>query len=117
MIGAFLIPSLTLAGPAMEGLETVAEASGLKNGKINSWQDIVVVVLNSIMMFLGFITVILIMYGGFMWTTAAGDESKVEKAKKILKNAIIGLAVILMSMAISNFVFSLMGVQTAVWGS
>ncbi len=54
--------------------------------------------------FIGVIGVVLIMYGGFIWMTAAGDPTKVEKAKKILINAAIGTTIILASLAITQFV-------------
>ncbi len=53
---------------------------------------------------LGILAVALILYAGFLWMTAAGNEQKVEKARSILTQAVIGLAIILASYAIANFV-------------
>lgn len=53
---------------------------------------------------LGLVAVIIIMYGGFIWMTAKGNQDKIEKAKKILFNGLIGLAIILLSWAIVFFV-------------
>jgi len=47
-------------------------------------------ILNTVLGFLGFIAVIVILIGGFMWMTAGGDEDKVGKAKKTLGAGIIG---------------------------
>jgi len=55
--------------------------------------------------FLGLVTVIIILYGGFIWMTSQGDAAKVEKAKKILTNAIIGLIIILSAYMIVAFIF------------
>ncbi len=55
---------------------------------------------------LGIVAVVLILYGGFIWMTAGGDEERISQAKKILINAIIGLAIILSSYAIASFVIS-----------
>jgi|GEM_PF-6922756 len=55
--------------------------------------------------FLGLIAVIMVIYGGFLWMTAAGNEQRIEKAKKIIMGAIIGLVIILLSFAIVQFVF------------
>ena len=41
-------------------------------------------VIRIILGFLGIITVIIILYGGFIWMTASGDPNKVEKAKQII---------------------------------
>lgn len=53
---------------------------------------------------LGLIAVIMILFGGVMWMTSAGNEEKVRKAKEILRAAIIGLVVILLSWALVAFV-------------
>jgi len=49
---------------------------------------------------LGIVFIILIIYAGIVWMTAEGDEAKVEKAQKILRNSIIGLLITLSSWAI-----------------
>ncbi|MDD5071117.1 MAG: Ig-like domain-containing protein [Patescibacteria group bacterium] len=56
--------------------------------------------------FLGIIAVSLIIYAGWLYMTAAGEEEKIEKAKKILTGAIIGLIIILSSFAIASFVLN-----------
>jgi len=74
--------------------------------------DLRVAIANIIRIFLGFlglIATILILYGGYIWMTAAGDAGKVEKAKKILTNAVIGLIIILMSFIIVSFVINAFG--------
>ncbi len=54
--------------------------------------------------FLGLVAVIMILWGGITWMTSAGNEEKVRKAKEILRAAIIGLIVILLSWALVTFV-------------
>ncbi len=54
---------------------------------------------------LGLIAVIVILYGGFTWMTAAGNEEKVSKAKNIITYAVIGLAVILLSFVLVSTIF------------
>jgi len=61
-------------------------------------------VIGIVLSVLGVIAVILILYSGFIWMTAAGNTEKIEKAKKILGNAIIGLIIILMAYSITYFV-------------
>lgn len=56
--------------------------------------------------FLGIIAVTLILYAGFLWMTSNGSEDKIDRAKTILKNAAIGLVIILSSFAIASFVLS-----------
>ncbi len=54
--------------------------------------------------FLGIIAIIIMLYGGFVWMTAGGNEEKVSQAKKIITAGIIGLVIIFVSYAIAAFV-------------
>lgn len=66
--------------------------------------DYVQWVVSYILTFLFAITVILIMWAWFMILTAAGDSDKIDKAKKIITNCIIGLMVIFLAYAITSFI-------------
>ncbi|MFA6215832.1 MAG: hypothetical protein WC768_04665 [Patescibacteria group bacterium] len=52
----------------------------------------------------GIIFMILVIYGGYKWMMASGREEEVKKAKDIIKQAVIGLIVVMMAYAISFFV-------------
>ncbi len=54
---------------------------------------------------LGIIALIIILYGGFVYMTSAGVEDKVSQAKKIMVNGVIGLAIILSALTITQFIF------------
>jgi len=56
--------------------------------------------------FLGIIAVLLILYAGFLWMTAAGEVEKVDRAKKTLTSAIIGLVILMSAYGIVSFVIS-----------
>jgi hypothetical protein len=55
---------------------------------------------------LGVIAIVLIIYGGWLYMTAQGAPDKVEKARKVLTDAIIGLLIILSAFAIATYVIS-----------
>ncbi|MFA7662358.1 MAG: hypothetical protein WCX88_00375 [Patescibacteria group bacterium] len=110
-----VLPVAVLAAGNNYGLDVAAEAAGLKDGKINDWRDIFVVVINGVLMLLGFLSLSITIYGGFMWMSSAGDEKKVATAKDIIKAGVIGLIVILLSLAITNAVFGFMGVKLTTW--
>lgn len=61
-------------------------------------------IINIILGFLGIIALVLIIYAGFKWMTAAGNETQVGDAKKLLVAAVIGLIIILSAFALSSFV-------------
>lgn len=58
---------------------------------------------------LGVVALALLMYGGFIWMTAIGDSGKIDKAKKIIQNAIIGLIIIFSAFAITTFLMGIFG--------
>ncbi|HEX9664618.1 MAG TPA: pilin [Patescibacteria group bacterium] len=64
--------------------------------------------------FLGTIALILVLYGGFMWMTAGGNEEKVTKAKTLLRNAVIGLIIVISAYSITYFVITQIGQATGV---
>ena len=72
-------------------------------------KDTVINIINWVLGLLGIIAVIMILYGGFMWLTAGGNEDKVGSAKKIISAAVIGLIIVLLAWAIVNFVLRTAG--------
>jgi len=52
----------------------------------------------------GIIAVIVIIIGGIMYTTSAGNSGSVTKAKNMILFSIIGIVVILSAFALTNFV-------------
>ena len=67
-------------------------------------RDTIVSLVNVLLGFLGIIAVIIILWGGFKWMTAAGNEEQVGEARNMIIAGIIGLAIIIASFAISKFV-------------
>jgi hypothetical protein len=63
-------------------------------------------IINIALSFIGIILLGLILYAGFLWMTAGGDEDKVKKAQSYITNAVIGLIIVMASFAISNFVLT-----------
>jgi hypothetical protein len=61
---------------------------------------------------LGIIFLVLVLYAGFTWMTAAGDEKKIASAKSILISAVVGLVVLLSAYAISSFVIESLSTAT-----
>ena len=55
---------------------------------------------------LGTIAVVIVIYGGFLWMTSGGDTEKISRAKSILKNGAIGLAIILLAFSIATFILN-----------
>ncbi len=92
------------------GIEATAKETGHFTQKIfNSPESLfggIGSLINIILSFLGVIFFGLVFYGGWLWMTAQGDESKVEKAKKIVIGGIVGLIIVLSAYAISFLLVS-----------
>ncbi len=65
---------------------------------------ITVRIINFALSLLGIIAVIIVLYAGFTWMTAGGNDEKVGSAKKILSAAVMGLVIIMASYSIMSFV-------------
>ena len=96
-----LAPSLLMGSKALAqfGLNDVNTALGERDLKssINA-------MINVILGFLGILATVIILLGGFKWMTSQGNSEKVDEAKNLIKNGIIGLVIIFSAFAISSFV-------------
>lgn len=63
-------------------------------------------IVNFFLLFLGLIAVIMIIYGGISYVTAAGNQEKIEKAKKVIMYAIVGIVIVLISFALVRTVIT-----------
>jgi len=70
----------------------------------NDLAGIVGVGIQAFLGLLGMIFLVLILYGGYNWLIARGEEEKVEKAKDTLTRATIGLIIVVGAYAITYFI-------------
>ncbi|MFA6537607.1 MAG: pilin [Patescibacteria group bacterium] len=85
----------------MSGVVDFGNASGTATN--TSLPQIIANVIKFILALLGVIMLVIVIYSGVLWMTAGGNVESVEKAKKYLKNALIGLILILAAYAIAEF--------------
>ena len=105
MVGALTIISMIpTASAAIIGSGDLPSNLGEATGGESSLRSIIVKVINYFLGFLGLIAVIMIIYGGFTYVTAAGKQEAVDSAKKTILYAIVGIVIILLSFAIVNTV-------------
>lgn len=57
---------------------------------------------------LGVVAVLLILYGGFLYMTAKGVPEQIDKAKKVIIQAAIGLVIILSAVGITTFIINVL---------
>ncbi|HCC22156.1 TPA: hypothetical protein DEP86_02000, partial [Candidatus Uhrbacteria bacterium] len=61
-------------------------------------------IVNYFLGLLGIVAVLLILYAGFLWMTAQGNEEQVSRAKRVMTQAVIGLIIIMSAFAIAQFI-------------
>lgn len=93
------------ASPVMAQVNTNITISGYGT---NDPEEIVINLINWVLGILALIAVVLILFGGFKWMTAAGNPSKVEEAQKLLIAAIIGMVIVMAAWGISLYAVSVL---------
>jgi len=100
---ASLVNAATLWDNQM-GKDSIGTGFGASDGTPANVKDLVVEVIKIILSFIGLIMTVVIIWAGFRWMTAGGDEKKVETAKSQLTAAVIGIIIILAAWMITYFV-------------
>lgn len=120
VLSMFIVPSFFISIPANaqidsgpldagslwggEDIQTgVQERTGLGD---RDPREIAASVIRVVLGFLGIIAVLIILYAGFLWMTAAGNDDKVSTAKSMMSAGVIGLVIILAAFGIATFVMN-----------
>lgn len=109
-----LIPALVLAdtsdsntNKAIKNLDDI----GSKQGPYELAGDftlsqIIGTVISVALALIGAIFLALMLYAGYHWMTARGEEEKVEQAKDTINRAVVGLIIVVGAYAIWQFIFN-----------
>lgn len=110
LLGFFVATQAILAESAYSstdyGLKTTLSEGGLdttlkKNSDLPTTAGTIV---GAALSFIGVIFLILIIYGGFQWMTAGGNEEQVGKAKVLIISAVVGLMIIASAYLATKFI-------------
>lgn len=94
------IDGLNKSGSNMHGVTDIEKSDEV----IKNIPEAIGRVVGAILAFVGTLFFILIIYSGFTWMLARGNESEVQKAKDMLEAAVIGLIIVLSAYAITAYV-------------
>lgn len=78
--------------------------SGL--GGPTSVGQLIQIVTNLLLFIAGSVAVIFIVVGAIQYSTSAGNEQSVQKAKSTITNAVIGLVIAILALGIVNFIIA-----------
>jgi len=117
LLGIFLIYSFSASAQSSynfvnnSGLSTTGNNAGF-NLATPGPEVIISQVIQIILSLLGVIFLALMIYAGIVWMTAQGDEKKVQKAKDMISESIIGLIIVAAAYALSYFLISYFSANT-----
>ena len=84
-------------------LGTDPKSRGIDPTSVTQVNDFYYNIVSWFLLALGVVAVLVLVYAGIQYITAAGDAEKAEKAKKTIMGAVIGLIIIIASYAIYNY--------------
>ena len=100
--GSVIGLAIALAAPALlKEIQYIVGAQGATTGGL---YDIIKRVMNLLLSFIALLGIIMLIVGGIYYMTSSGEEEQIEKAKKVVTYAIIGIAVALLGLVIVNAV-------------
>ncbi len=88
--------------------DSVKAGCGCSEARKDKLPGVIQIILNSIIAILGTVAVIYVIVGGVNYITSNGDTGKLEKAKKTILYAVIGLVVAALAFAVVNWVISIL---------
>ena len=90
-------------------LEKIASSSGYdaKEGNRNSLELKIALIIQTALGLLGVLFIVLSVYAGITWMTAAGNEESIKKAVTTLKHNVVGLIIVLLAYTISIFIIKI----------
>lgn len=116
IIFSIAFTNVSIAGPLQtpekvtgsDSMEKFANSAGFYKGTDSNGTLLgatIATIIKGFLSLLAIIFIILMLYAGFNWMTAGGDEQKVTQAKETIQKAIIGLIIIISAYTITAFVF------------
>ncbi len=104
----FVSPDVLFAadpGGLIQDFDNPSRIAGNTGGE-GDFRTLLLTFLDFFLGFLGLLAVLMVIYGGFLYITAAGEETKTENGKKIIIYSVVGIVIILIAFALVNTVLS-----------
>lgn len=113
IVGIVMVASVTMAVPALADTGLPTPPCGVFNGlnctNATGPNDIIVRVINIMLGVAFLVAVLFLIYGGFQYIFSAGNEEKAESGRNTVINALIGVAIIILSYVIVQIVSRTIG--------
>jgi TRAP-type C4-dicarboxylate transport system permease small subunit len=108
LIVILILPYFVFAQTLKDNLKALGTEAGYDSAATDETtiSQIAGTAVSAFLSLLGIIFIILIIYAGQKWMTAAGNEEKVTQAKETLWRSVIGLVIVVGAFAIWTFVYN-----------
>lgn len=107
--GLTLAPAATFALNPLDSICTGSNASSeVCQSKSDNAGTLIGKVVSTLLFIVGMLSVVMIIFGGILYTTSAGDAGRVARAKNTVMYAIVGLVVSLLAYAIVHWVLQIL---------
>ena len=99
---------LAFSVPGYSNLQTPNDIPTLDNTSVGH----IIGFLLNMFIFAGIMAAIVFMvYAGFRWVSSGGDKQKIESARKVIIFCVAGIVLMVLSLAIVNFIGTILGVH------
>ena len=103
-MGCLVAGNVVMATPIDDGIERAQKSTGMKKSDTKDADSVVKTVISTLIWAVGILATIMIIIGGIMYTTSAGDPGKIKRAKDTIMYGIVGLVIAVLAYVIVNFV-------------
>ncbi len=75
-------------------------------------REVVANLINVALQISGILLIVYIIYAGYLWMTAGGDDEQITKAKNIISACVMGLLIVLSAYSLAQFVIDKLSIAT-----
>lgn len=98
--------SLLTAGLGQAGTNLISAGTSAGVDQDTDLSAIIGIGIQTILAFVGLIFMVLMIYAGYLWMTARGEEEQIKKAQKIITACVVGLILVVSAFAITRLVIA-----------
>lgn len=106
-----LVVAIQVQAIEIPGLERTAQTAGIARTP-QSPEMAVTQIVQWVLSFVGVIFLVLMIWGGFKWMTAAGNKENISQAEKIVVSAVVGLIIVLSAYMLTTYLGTTFGART-----
>lgn len=98
---------LFLSAPSLAFAQNTSLSNPLPTTDV---REIIALIIRAAISVSGSIALLMFVYGGFLWLTSAGNTTQIDKGKKVLLWAVLGIVLIASAYVVVNAIFT--GIST-----